>query len=189
MTFDRSHVEARIRRSTDALASLASLADAIAHAGAALRDAVHAGGIIYACGNGGSAAQALHLAEELLGKYKRPRRPFPAVCLAADPTAITCIANDFGFEHVFDRQLDALLRKGDALVALSTSGGSENIARALTLARERGALTIALLGRDGGRCRTIADHAIVVPDDASETIQEAHQLLVHLLVEAVESGL
>ena len=188
MSFDRPHVEARIRRSAEVLSSLAPLSGAVADAGVALREAVRAGATIYTCGNGGSAAQALHLAEELLGKYKQPRRPFPAVCLAADPTALTCIANDFGFEHVFDRPLDALLKPHDALIALSTSGGSENIARALRLARERGALTIALLGRDGGACRAIADHAIVVPDDQSETIQEAHQLLVHLLVEAVESA-
>lgn len=187
MSFDQSHVEARIRRSAEVLASLGRLAPAIAAAGAALREAVGAGGTIYACGNGGSAAQSLHFVEELLGKYKRARRAFPAVCLAADPTSLTCIANDFGFEHVFSRQVEALVGAGDVLVVLSTSGGSENVVRALAAARERGALTIALLGRDGGRCRAMADHAIVVSDEESETIQECHQLLLHLMVEAVES--
>ena len=188
MAFDPTHVEARIRRSVETLGALAPLAGDIADAALALGRASASGATIYTCGNGGSAAQALHLAEELVGKYKAPRPPIGAVCLNADPTALTCIANDFGFEEVFARQAQALLREGDALVVLSTSGASENIRRALQTARERGAITLALLGRDGGVCRALADYAIVVPDDASETIQEAHQLLVHLLVEGVESS-
>ena len=188
MIFDRAHVEDRVRRSADALSSLIPMADAVAEAGVALRDAVRRRATIYTCGNGGSAAQALHLAEELVGKYKHPRPPIPGLCLAADPTALTCIANDYGFEHVFSRQLEAFLRENDALVVLSTSGASENVVRALNVARERGALSIALLGNDGGPCRALADHPSIVPHDQSETIQEAHQLLLHLLVEAVESA-
>jgi D-sedoheptulose 7-phosphate isomerase len=187
MAFDSDHVRARLRTSAQTLDALGALADGIADAANALARASAAGGIIYTCGNGGSAAQALHLSEELVGKYKSPRPPIGAVCLNADPTALTCIANDFGFDQVFARQAQALVREGDALVVLSTSGASPNVRLALGAARERGALTLALLGRDGGACKDLADYAIVVPADASETIQEAHQVLVHLLVEGVES--
>ncbi len=188
MTFDRDHVCARIADAARALASLEALADRVVGAARALGGRSEGGGVVYTCGNGGSAAHALHLAEELLGKYRDPRPPIGAVCLNADPTALTCIANDFGFESVFARQVEGLARRGDALVAISTSGRSENVRLALQAARDREVLTVALLGRDGGACASLADYPIIVPDDRAEIIQEAHQVLVHLLVEGVESG-
>lgn len=147
---------------------------------------VEHGGLLATCGNGGSAAEALHLAEELTGRYRSTRAPRRAVCLAADGPALTCIANDFGFEHVFSRQAEALLRPGDALVAFSTSGRSRNIVLALETARSRGAVTIGLLGGDGGTCAALCDEAIIVPWRDSAFVQEAHQVLLHLICERLE---
>ena len=186
MPFDRDYCERRITAGADGVRALLAIAEPIARAGVALRAAIGAGHAVFTAGNGGSAAQALHLSEELIGKYKNPRPPIRAVCLSADPTAITCIANDFGFAEIFARQLTGLARRGDVLIALSTSGESENIVRALTAARTLGVPTIGLLGRDGGRCRALCDHPLIVPATASEHIQEAHQVLVHMLVEAAE---
>jgi D-sedoheptulose 7-phosphate isomerase len=149
---------------------------------------LEAGGTIFTAGNGGSAAQAMHLAEELIGRYRSNRAPHRAICLNVDPAAITCIANDFGFEKVFARQCEALLREGDALVVLSTSGTSPNIIAALETARKKGATTIGLLGRTGGTCRDLCDHALLIPSDDSAHIQEAHQAAIHLICEAVETG-
>jgi D-sedoheptulose 7-phosphate isomerase len=152
----------------------------------ALRGTLASGGTIYTCGNGGSAAEALHLAEELIGRYRGDRAPFRAMCLNADPTALTCIANDFGFDEVFARQCAALLTPRDALVAFSTSGNSANIVRALQAAREAKARTIGLLGRDGGRSGTLCDLRLVVAADDTAHIQEAHQAVLHLLCESLE---
>ncbi len=161
------------------LADIAAVAGAVTHC-------LTSGGLVTTAGNGGSAAQALHLAEELIGRYRSDRPPKRALCLCADPTALTCIANDFGFEHVFARQCEALLGPGDALVALTTSGRSPNVVEALRAARQRGAATIGLLGGDGGACAALCDHAVIVPGSDSAFIQEAHQVIIHLICEAVE---
>ena len=124
--------------------------------------ALQAGGTLFTCGNGGSTADALHLAEELIGRYRANRRPLPALCLAADPTALTCIANDFGYEQIFSRQLAALAHPGDVLVCLSTSGASANIVNALRVGRECGVHAIALLGKDGGAARGLADQEVII---------------------------
>jgi D-sedoheptulose 7-phosphate isomerase len=151
-----------------------------------VRDRLAHGGMICTCGNGGSAAEALHLAEELIGRYRSDRPPHKAVCLNADPTALTCIANDYGFDRVFSRQCEALLTDRDVLVAFSTSGNSPNIAQALRAAKARGAVTIGLLGRGGGRAAAECDLALTVPADDSAHIQEAHQVALHLICEALE---
>ncbi len=145
-----------------------------------------AGGTLYTAGNGGSAAQALHLAEELIGRYRGDRPAQRAVCLNADPTALTCIANDYGFEHVFARQCEALLTGRDVLLVLSTSGDSANVVEALEVARRQGAVTAGLLGGSGGRCGPLCDHAVVVSGNDPAHIQEAHQVVVHLICEVVE---
>jgi len=152
----------------------------------AMRDRLAGGGTLYTCGNGGSAAQAMHLAEELIGRYRTNRPPFRAICLNADPTALTCIANDFGFEQVFARQCEALLSERDVLIAFSTSGNSENVIAALRTARSRRATAIGLLGRDGGRCAELCDHALIVPAHDSAHVQEGHEIALHLLCEALE---
>ncbi|MBX0330721.1 SIS domain-containing protein [Oscillochloris sp. ZM17-4] len=166
-----------------AFAAQADAADAICRLAA---DALIAGRTLFTCGNGGSATDAIHLAEELVGRYRATRRPFPAVCLNTDVGAITCIANDFGFEQVFARQLEALARPGDLLVLFSTSGGSPNILAALRAARALGVTSIAMLGKGGGAARELADHALVVPSESSARIQEVHTLILHAICEELE---
>jgi D-sedoheptulose 7-phosphate isomerase len=137
-------------------------------------------------GNGGSAADAMHLAEELMGKFLRDRRPLPATALCADGPAMTCIVNDFGYAEVFSRQVQALARPGDVVMGFSTSGNSENVLRGLRAGRDKSAITVALLGRDGGKAAPLSDHAIIVPGNAASLIQEMHILIVHMLCEIVD---
>jgi D-sedoheptulose 7-phosphate isomerase len=188
MTFDPPAIRERIRRSAQVIASLDRQAERILAVTDQVRQCLAGGGKVLTCGNGGSAAEALHLAEELIGRYKHDRPPFAAVCLNADPTALTCIANDYGFEQVFARQVRALASPGDSLVVFSTSGASVNLVRALEAGRERRARTIGLLGRTGGECAPLCDLALIVECDQTEHIQEAHQVLLHLILEAVESA-
>lgn len=179
------------RRQSDELATLlaafASQSDEVDAVAQLLADTLFAGRTLFTCGNGGSAADAMHLAEELIGRYRANRRPFPAICLNADVGAITCIANDFGYDAVFARQLEGLARPGDLLIAFSTSGGSENICNVLRTARRCGVVSVALLGKGGGPARELADHAVVVPSANSARIQELHGLILHALCEEVET--
>lgn len=144
------------------------------------------GGKMLTMGNGGSAAEALHLAEEMVGRYHGERAPQPAVCLNADPTALTCIANDFGYEQVFARQIEALAGPGDLVVVLSTSGNSPNLVAGLMAARARGAHTAGLLGGNGGEAGELCDMPFIVPMTHSGHVQEVHTMAVHILCEAVE---
>jgi D-sedoheptulose 7-phosphate isomerase len=154
----------------------------------AVADAFRAGNRLYACGNGGSACDAMHLVEELVARYKRERPGLPAHHLIDGPT-LTCWANDYDWDSVFQRQVEAMVRPGDVLVALSTSGNSTNVIRAVEAAEARGAVTIGLLGREGGRLAGLCTHALVVPAQATERIQEAHITIIHLLCELVERAL
>ena len=154
----------------------------------AVRTTLSSGGTLFTCGNGGSAAEALHLAEELTGRYRSNRRPLRSICLCADPTALTCIANDFGFEQVFARPLAALGRPGDALVVFSTSGRSANLVAALNAARGCGMRTIGLLGGDGGACLSLCDVAVTVSGVDGAAVQEAHQMVMHAICESLEDG-
>jgi D-sedoheptulose 7-phosphate isomerase len=174
---------------TDSCAAMQSLVaqrptfDQIA---AAAVQTLRAGGKILSCGNGGSAADAMHLAEELIGRYRSNRRSLPGVCLCADATALTCIANDFGYDEVFARQVEGLGTKGDLLVCFSTSGNSPNILRALDAAKRRGVKTVALLGKDGGQAKGRADFELIVGSTDTARIQESHTLILHALLEVVE---
>jgi D-sedoheptulose 7-phosphate isomerase len=145
-----------------------------------------AGGKLLTCGNGGSAADAMHLAEELVGRYNRNRRSLPAICLNADPTLITCIANDFGYDEVFARQVEGLGQKGDLLVCFTSSGNSPNIVRALAAAKAKGVKSAALLGKGGGKCAGLADFELIATGNDTARIQEAHTLLLHALLEVIE---
>ena len=149
-------------------------------------NALKKGNTIFWCGNGGSAAESAHLAVELIGRFKNNRRPLPSISLNADTSALTCIANDFGYDEIFARQLEGLARQGDVLVVLSTSGKSENILRALRKAKELGVVTIALLGKGGGPALDLADHAIVIDSTETARIQEIHLLLGHTFCEYAE---
>ncbi len=153
-----------------------------------LIEVFNAGGNVFACGNGGSHCDAMHFAEEFTGKYRKDRRPLGALALG-DASHATCVANDYGFEHIFERQLRGLARKGDMLVGISTSGNSENVIRAVRAAKEIGVRTACLLGRDGGKLKALADLAIVVPAETSDRIQEIHIKIIHNVIETVEREL
>lgn len=182
----QQHLATRIDGALQAISGLQAQLPQLHAACEAVVAALAAGRTVYTAGNGGSAAQAMHLAEELIGRYRSNRPAQRGICINADATALTCIANDFGYEQVFARQCEALLTQGDVLVVLSTSGRSANIVNALQVARQRGAMTIGLLGKDGGGCRELCDHCLIVAADDSAHIQEAHQVIVHLICEAVE---
>jgi len=152
-------------------------------------NALKANNTIFWCGNGGSAAESSHLAVELIGRFKNNRRSLPSLSLNADTSAITCIANDFGYDEIFARQLEGLGKKGDVLIVLSSSGKSENILRALQKAKEMGITSIALLGKGGGKAVSLSDFAIVIESDETARIQEMHLLLGHTLCEYAEIAL
>jgi D-sedoheptulose 7-phosphate isomerase len=153
---------------------------------AAVVGTLRSGGKLLTCGNGGSAADAMHLAEELVGRYNRNRRSLPAVCLNVDATVLTCIANDFGYDEVFARQIESLGAPDDLLICFSTSGNSPNILRALAAAKKRGVKSVALLGKDGGKAKGKADLDLIVPSRDTARVQEAHTFLLHALLDAVD---
>jgi D-sedoheptulose 7-phosphate isomerase len=153
-----------------------------------LIDAYRAGGRVFTFGNGGSAADAQHLAAELIGRYRRERRPLPASALSVDPSVVTCIANDFSFEELFARQVRALASPGDVVIAFSTSGRTPNVVKGLAAARELGATTVLFGGgEDGMPAAAHADFALAVPSTTTARIQEMHLLLVHILMEQVDA--
>ena len=155
-------IDLRLSESRKAIDALAAQKARVNTAIELLTNTLKAGGTVFTCGNGGSAAEALHLAEELTGRYKINRAALRAISLCADPTALTCIANDFGFEQVFARQLEALGRAGDLLVVFSTSGKSPNLLRVLEVAKRLNISTLGLLGRDGGPALAHFTHALVI---------------------------
>jgi D-sedoheptulose 7-phosphate isomerase len=145
-------------------------------------------GKILLAGNGGSAADAQHLAAELVGRFKRERRGLPAIALTTDTSLLTAVANDYGYDQVFRRQVEALGRAGDVLIAISTSGNSPSVLEAVEAAAEQHLTTVALTGGTGGRLASRCDHAIVVPADDTARIQEAHILIGHVLCELVDGS-
>ncbi len=146
------------------------------------------GGQIYICGNGGSAADSQHFAAELAGRFEKERRGLPVISLTTDTSALTSIGNDYGFGHIFSRQLEALAKPGELLIVISTSGNSANIIKAVEYARECNIQTVGLLGRDGGKLASMVDVALNIEADNTARIQEAHILILHMLCEAIESG-
>jgi D-sedoheptulose 7-phosphate isomerase len=145
-----------------------------------------AGGRLYTFGNGGSAADAQHLVAEMIGRYKRERRPLPAVALSVDPSVVTCIANDYAYEDVFVRQVEALAGPGDVVVGFSTGGTSPSVVRGLEAARATGATTVLFTGGDGGPARHHADIALIVPSSTTARVQEMHLLMLHLVSDGVD---
>lgn len=151
-----------------------------------IKRTISSGGKVMTCGNGGSAAEAQHLVAELVGRYKSNRSPLPAISLSSDPSVITCIGNDYGFDEIFARQVEAFGRKGDLLIVFSTSGNPPNIVKALEKAKEMGIETISLLGKGGGIAKGMADLELVIESDDTARVQEAHSVVVHLLSEHFE---
>ncbi|HEX6912512.1 MAG TPA: SIS domain-containing protein [Longimicrobium sp.] len=168
--------------------ALRDLAPDVQRVAGRVADAFRAGNRLYACGNGGSACDAMHLVEELVARYKRDRPGLPAHHLL-DAATLTCWSNDYDFATVFSRQVEAMVRPGDILVAISTSGNSPNVLAAVEAGNARGAVTVGLTGRDGGRMRGLCTESLVVPAQATERIQEGHITLIHLICELVERTL
>jgi D-sedoheptulose 7-phosphate isomerase len=162
---------------------------AISAAADALRQALRAGRTVLVCGNGGSAADAQHFAAELVGRFTRERRAWPALALTTDSCALTAIGNDFGFDRVFARQVEAHGNPGDVLVGISTSGASPNVLAAVETAKARGLVTIGLTGRDGGALGRAVDVHLNVPSPSTARTQEVHITLLHVLCDLVEREL
>jgi D-sedoheptulose 7-phosphate isomerase len=154
-----------------------------------ITDTLAHGNKVLLCGNGGSAADAQHIAAELTGRYKTDRKGLPAIALTTDTSALTAIANDYGYKRVFDRQVEALANEGDLLIGISTSGNSKNVNNALKVAKEMGCRTIGFSGRDGGKMTDLCDVNIIVPSDDTPRIQEMHILIGHIMCQAVDDSL
>ena len=182
---------------TDALRDVSALATRVAEelgpqldvALGLVEDTVRGGGTLFFCGNGGSAADAQHLATEYVVRYMRNRRAYPAIALTTDSSLLTATGNDLGFEHVFARQIEALAKAGDLLIIHSTSGASPNVLRAAEVARSRGIPVLAFSARDGGPLRELADHSVIIPTDRTDRAQELHLCIEHIICDLVERTL
>ena len=184
-------------RFADALRELATLATDVAErlgpeldaALGMVEETVKRGGTLFFCGNGGSAADAQHMATEYVVRYRRERRAYPAIALTTDTSLLTAAGNDIGFERVFERQIEALAKPGDLLIIHSTSGNSPNVLRAAEAARARGVPVLAFSARDGGALRDIADHSVVIPTERTDRAQELHLCVEHIICDLVERAL
>ena len=180
-------IETSLAEHRGTMEKVAALADDIARCADRMSSVLTGGGRVYVCGNGGSAADAQHFAAELTNRFETDRRGYPAIALTTDTSALTSIGNDFGFDYVFSRQLEALAHPGDLLIAISTSGNSPNVLKAVKAARERGVCTVGLLGRDGGELAGMVDLPLTVGVDRTARIQEAHIFILHVLCELFEA--
>jgi phosphoheptose isomerase len=178
-----------IEQAREVLQSLSFLQREIETASRLISEALTSGNKLLACGNGGSAADAAHLTTEFVCRFDGDRRPYPAICLATHGGDLTAIGNDYQFEDIFARQVDAFAQPGDVLVAFSTSGNSENVYRALQSAARKGIGSVALLGRNGGRCAGLASVELIVRSEVTARIQEGQKLLLHTMCEMVERDL
>lgn len=158
-------------------------------AGKELSSSLKQGNKIVLAGNGGSAADAQHFAGELVGRFLEERKSLPAMSLCVDPSVVTCIANDYGYEEVFARQISGVGNKDDIFIAISTSGDSENCINAIKAAHEKGMTVIGFLGKDGGKMKELCDYPLIVPSEKTPRIQEIHTLTIHLLCELIEREL
>lgn len=182
-------IQAHLRMSADVCTQMADeLAEPTARAARMLIEAVRGGHTVYVCGDGGSAAQAQHIAGELVGRFLKERAALPCVALTTDTSILTAVANDYDFEDVFARQVEGLVKEGDVLWALSTSGNSVNVLKAVSLARQRGAKVLGMTGRGGGKLKELCDVVLCVPADSSPPIQEGHLVLLHILCGLLEQG-
>ena len=162
---------------------------AIAKAATMVRETVARGGTLFFCGNGGSAADAQHMATEYVVRYMKNRRALPAIALTTDTSLLTATGNDFGFDYVFSRQVEALAKPGDLLIIHSTSGNSPNVVLAAEAAKKKGVAVLALSSRDGGKLKAVADHNVIIPTDRTDRAQELHLCVQHLICELVEADI
>jgi D-sedoheptulose 7-phosphate isomerase len=184
-----SNLDRAINDSVRTLESLKNLEREVSRAADLIEQCLRAGNKLLVCGNGGSAADASHFATELVVRFAKDRRALPAICLASDSGILTAAGNDYGFDEIFARQVAAFGVRGDVLICLTTSGKSKNVIRAVEAGKACGLKTIAFLGRDGGSTVGIADLDLLVKSDSTARVQEAHQLLLHVLCEIIESRL
>lgn len=190
MTTDNSIVHRNITEHIKTMELVqGALIESIQQAGDVLAQSLAKGGTIFWCGNGGSAADSQHLAAELVGRFKKDRRALRSIALSTDTSVLTCVANDYSYDDIFARQVDALGRPADVLIGISTSGNSKNVLRAFKTAKAMGLATVALLGKSGGPAKAMVDYALVVPSDSTSRIQEAHILIGHILCELIEQDL
>ena len=181
-----SSISKALQESMGVLASLEELEPALIRAVNMCAASLKGGGKLLICGNGGSAAEAMHLVGELVGRYKKDRAPLGAISLGTDPALTTCIGNDYSYEEIFSRQVRGLGRSGDVLVAFTTSGRSPNVIHALKAAKEMGIESVAFLGKDGGPALALANEALVVRHTDTARIQEGHQFLMHSFMDLLE---
>jgi D-sedoheptulose 7-phosphate isomerase len=186
----RAQITQRLRDLAAVAANAAEqLGPDVERAAVMMREVLRHGGTLFFCGNGGSAADAQHLATEYVVRYMKNRRALPAIALTTDTSLITAVGNDLGFDEIFARQVEALVTARDALVIHSTSGTSPNVIKAAEAARRKGAQVIAFSSRDGGQLRSIADHSIVVPTERTDRAQEIHLCIEHAICEIIETEL
>lgn len=184
----KTFIESEFQAHLQSAQKIFDLNEQVEKAALLLTQSLAQGGKILICGNGGSAADAQHFAAELTGRYKRERKGIAGIALSVDTSALTAIGNDYGFEYVFSRQVEALAKKGDVLFGISTSGNSANVLKAAASARERGCAIIGLSGRDGGKLNEICDINLVMPSSDTPRIQELHILIIHILCDIIEQA-
>ena len=181
------------QRLRDLAATATSAADTLGpdaeRAGTMMRDVLRNGGTLFFCGNGGSAADAQHMATEYVVRYMKNRRALPAIAITTDTSLITATGNDFGFDEIFSRQVEALVTSRDILVIHSTSGSSPNVVKAAEAAKAKGAAVVAFSSRDGGALRAVADHSVIVPSTRTDRAQEIHLCIEHAICELIEAEL
>jgi len=169
--------------------NLKTIEESVVSASELINNSIKSGGKLMLCGNGGSAADSQHIAAELVGRFIKDRRPLPAIALSTDTSAITCISNDYGYEYIFSRQVESLGNEADVLLAISTSGNSNNIVEAIKTAKQKKLKVIGLLGKDGGVIKEMCDIPIIVPSDVTARIQEVHIFLGHFFCLMLEKSL
>lgn len=178
--------EKRYKEHLECFKKLYEIKDKINETGRKLGEAIKNGNKILICGNGGSAADSQHFAAEIVGRYMKERKGWPAVALTTDTSTLTAVGNDYGYDAVFERQVEALGEKNDWLIGISTSGNSENVIRAIQKAGSSDVKTIALLGRDGGKIKELSDISILLPAKDTARIQEGHIFILHIWAEMIE---
>jgi D-sedoheptulose 7-phosphate isomerase len=178
----QAHIDLAVRVAAEQVSVIARIVDA-------MRECLRSGRTIFWCGNGGSAADSQHLAAELVGRFRSERRALCSIALTTDTSVLTAVGNDYGYDEVFSRQVEGLVRRDDLLFGLSTSGNSRNVLRAIQKAKALGARTVGLLGRDGGQLRPMCDLSVVIPADDTARIQEMHIMIGHILCDLVEQDL
>ena len=171
----------------DVVTKVRALKEQIAGIATAMSDCLEGGGKVLWMGNGGSAADSQHLAAEFVGRFTRERPGLASIALTTDTSILTAVANDYGYDKIFARQVDALCRQGDVVVGISTSGNSPNVNEALKVASDREAITVGFTGRDGGAMKDMVEHCLIVPSDDTARIQEAHILMGHIICDWVEA--